>query len=112
MRDNTTTLDKVFDLVKDFNETLRLHREYGTLDTEVRRVRSRIMENVYDLASYVSVPRTAQGWQIYQIPGAEQLAQLLHKKMVDVINAIDQISVSDFKVLKGKSPFVKGTEIL
>lgn len=106
------TLEDVFTKIKEFNEILRLHREFGTLDTEVRYVHARIMEQVYDLASYVSVPRTAEGWQIYRIPGSEQLAQYLHTKMVEVINTIDQISLSDFKTLKGKSPFVKGTEIL
>lgn len=106
------TLDDVFAKIKEFNDTLRLHKEYGTLDTEVRYIHARIMEQVYDLSSYVSVPRTAEGWQIYRIPGSEQLAQYLHTKMVEIINTIDQVSVSDFKTLKGKSPFVKGTEIL
>jgi hypothetical protein len=106
------TLDDVFAKIKEFNEILKTNQSYGTLDTEVRYVRLRIMEQVYNLSNYVSVPSTAQGWQIYRIDGAEQLAQYLHTKMVDIINTIDQISLSDFKVLKGKSPFVKGTEIL
>jgi hypothetical protein len=102
------TLDDVFAKLRQFNEMLYKNRSFGTMDLEFRFVRANIMEQVYAVSNYVAVPNTAQGWKLHQGDGAEQLAKDLHKSMVDIVDTIDQISFSDFKVLLGKDPVVNG----
>ena len=92
-----------------FNKILLDNRQFGTGDTEVMRKKLDLLQSLYNLDPYIYIPKTAAQWELYNIDGANDVAQKLTNAAKDMVTAFDSISVADLKKLKGILIFDKET---
>lgn len=98
-----SSLDTVMDAIKAFNQILNENKRFGCYDSEVLRKKNRILEAALALETYIRIPKTSDDWELYNIPGSQQVADKLNTAMTAIVDAISNMTVNDFKVLKGKS---------
>jgi len=92
-----------------FNKILLDNRQFGTGDTEVMRKKLDLLQSLYNLDPYIHIPKTAAQWELYNIDGANVVAQKLTNAAKDMVAAFDSISVADLKKIKGILIFDKET---
>ena len=95
-------LDAVNSNLQEFYKVLNENEKYGTMDSEVIRLKSNILRKALAFEQ-VNLPKSARDWQIYHnMIGSDVVAEKLHIAMRRVLDSVDDITIKDMRSPKFK----------
>lgn len=89
-------MDKLLSAANAFMKVMKENHACGTGDSEVYYVfRELLRKAMRGQDPYV--PRSADGWQLYDMPESPRVAECLHQAAVDTINAMKSCPIRYIK---------------
>lgn len=86
---------------KHFEKVAERYSDFGALDTEPRYVFSSLIASIVNDGVEPRVPTDIDGWQLYEMEGADQVAQALAEAAQQAVSAATRDTIGAVQFVRG-----------